>query len=58
MARSQQADLVILAGDTFDHNRQSARILEEVSEVMADYGLPIVSRSGGRSAGSNLRLRL
>ena len=46
MARAQRADLVILAGDTFDHNRQGAGILEEVSEVMADYGLPIVILPG------------
>ena len=45
-ARAQQADLVILAGDTFDHNRQRARVLEEVSEVMADAGLPIVILPG------------
>ena len=45
-AREQQADLVILAGDTFDHNRQAARVLEEVSEVMAEAGLPIVILPG------------
>lgn len=45
-ARAQGADLVILAGDTFDHNRQHARVLEEVSEVMADAGLPIVILPG------------
>ncbi|MCY4438886.1 MAG: metallophosphoesterase, partial [Deltaproteobacteria bacterium] len=45
-AREQQADLVILAGDTFDHNRQGARLLEEVSEVMEGCGLPIVILPG------------
>ena len=45
-AREQQADLVILAGDTFDHNRQRARLLEEVSAVMADAGLPIIILPG------------
>ena len=45
-ARDQQADLVILAGDTFDHNRQGGRLLEEVSGVMADAGLPIVILPG------------
>ena len=46
MARSQQADLVILAGDTFDHNRQGARRTEEVAEVMTGFGLPIVILPG------------
>ena len=45
-ARAQQADLVILAGDTFDHNRQRAPLLEEVSNVMADAGLPIIILPG------------
>lgn len=45
-ARAEQADLVILAGDTFDHNRQGAGFLEEVSGVMADSGLPIVILPG------------
>ena len=45
-ARAQHADLVILAGDTFDHNRQRAQLLEEVSDVMADAGLPIVILPG------------
>ena len=30
-ARTQRADLVVLAGDTFDHNRQGARLLERVA---------------------------
>ena len=45
-AREQQADLVILAGDTFDHNRQAAWVVEEVSEVMAEAGVPIVILPG------------
>ena len=45
-ARAQQADLVILAGDTFDHNRQGARLLEEVGGVMASANLPIVILPG------------
>ena len=45
-ARDRQADLVILAGDTFDHNRQGGTFLEEVSGVMADAGLPIVILPG------------
>ena len=45
-AHAQQADLVILAGDTFDHNRQRAQLLEEVSDVMADAGLPIIILPG------------
>lgn len=46
LARAQEADLVILAGDTFDHNRQRARLLEEVSGVMAEAALPIVILPG------------
>ena len=46
IARTQQADLVILAGDTFDHNRQRAGLLEEVSGVMADAALPIIILPG------------
>ena len=45
-AHAEQADLVILAGDTFDHNRQGAKLLEEISEVMAAAGLPIVILPG------------
>ncbi len=45
-ARTEQADLVILAGDTFDHNRQGAGLLKDVSEVMTDAGLPIVILPG------------
>lgn len=45
-AREQRADLVVLAGDTFDHNRQGPRLVEEVSEVMADFRLPIVILPG------------
>lgn len=46
IARTRQADLVILAGDTFDHNRQRAGLLEEVSGVMADAALPIIILPG------------
>ena len=45
-AREHQADLVILAGDTFDHNRQGARLVEEVSAALADFSLPIVILPG------------
>lgn len=46
IALAQEADLVILAGDTFDHNRQRAGLLEEVSGVMAEAALPIVILPG------------
>lgn len=45
-ARTHQADLVILAGDTFDHNRQKAPVIAEVADVMAEYALPIVILPG------------
>lgn len=45
-ARAEQADLVILAGDTFDHNRQGAGFLDEVSGVLAECGLPVVILPG------------
>lgn len=46
IASAQRADLMILAGDTFDHNRQSPRFIEDAAGVMADSGLPIVILPG------------
>ncbi len=41
-----QADLILLAGDTFDNNRQSAAILERVTGMLADAGRPVVILPG------------
>ena len=44
--RSMRADLVILAGDTFDHNRQSSALLDQAARTMGEFGLPIVILPG------------
>ncbi|HVB66936.1 MAG TPA: metallophosphoesterase [Acetobacteraceae bacterium] len=40
------ADLVLLVGDTFDNNRQSAAILQRVTQMLADAGRPVVILPG------------
>ncbi|HEY2989340.1 MAG TPA: metallophosphoesterase [Candidatus Binatia bacterium] len=46
IARSSRADLVLLAGDTFDHNRQPAEFLDRAAETMAEFSAPIVVLPG------------
>jgi DNA repair exonuclease SbcCD nuclease subunit len=69
-ARDLGADVVILAGDTFDNNRVPQRLIEQAAAVMAGAGLPIVVlpgnhdpalddaiyRRGALSAVSNLKV--
>jgi DNA repair exonuclease SbcCD nuclease subunit len=45
-ARSHSADVLLLAGDIFDHNRIPLAILEEVSRVLGDSGLRVVILPG------------
>ncbi|MBV9250410.1 MAG: metallophosphoesterase [Acetobacteraceae bacterium] len=45
-ARAVQADLLLLAGDTFDHNRQSAAILDRVTRVLEGAGHPVLILPG------------
>ena len=45
-AREAEADFVLLAGDTFDNNRQSTAMLQRVTQLMADAGRPVVILPG------------
>lgn len=45
-ADAAQADFVILAGDTFDHNRQPPELVERAAEIMGDFGAPVVILPG------------
>jgi DNA repair exonuclease SbcCD nuclease subunit len=45
-ARSLQADVLLLAGDIFDHNRLSLPTLDAAARVLGDAGLPIVILPG------------
>ena len=42
-ARAHNADIVLLAGDTFDNNRVPAPVLNRVGRLLADAGMPVVS---------------
>ncbi len=46
VAKSEGAALVILAGDTFDHNRQSPRLIDDTTKMMGEFGAPIVILPG------------
>ncbi len=45
-ARKVEADLVLLAGDTFECHRLTADVLERTAAAMRDFGLPIVLLPG------------
>jgi DNA repair exonuclease SbcCD nuclease subunit len=45
-ARGLGADLVLLAGDTFDHHRVPQALIERAAAVLADAALPIVLLPG------------
>jgi len=45
-ARAAKADALILAGDTFEHNRLSAGLLERAASLLADAGMPVVILPG------------
>ena len=45
-ARDQEADVVLLAGDIFDHNRLPLTLLDRTNRLLADAGLPIVILPG------------
>jgi DNA repair exonuclease SbcCD nuclease subunit len=45
-ARAVAADYVLLVGDTFDNNRQSAAILQRVTTMLAEAGRPVVILPG------------
>jgi DNA repair exonuclease SbcCD nuclease subunit len=45
-ARALAADAVILAGDTFEHNRLSSEILDRAGNLIAAAGMPVVILPG------------
>jgi DNA repair exonuclease SbcCD nuclease subunit len=45
-ARAVKADLVLLAGDVFEHNRLGEDILETTARLVADAGMPVVILPG------------
>jgi DNA repair exonuclease SbcCD nuclease subunit len=45
-ATAARADFLILAGDTFDHNRQPPELVERAVQVMCEFGAPIVILPG------------
>ena len=45
-ARAVRADVVLLAGDTFDHNRLSGEVLHRAAAHLRDAGMPIVILPG------------
>ena len=45
-ARAVRADLLILAGDTFDHNRQPSELLDRAARTMGEFVTPIVILPG------------
>src|SRR5581483_2959789 len=45
-ARAAHADVVLLAGDIFDHNRLPLRVLDTAARLMADAALPVVILPG------------
>src|ERR1700682_1277602 len=45
-ARELGADIVLLAGDTFDNHMVSAATIDRTGEVLSDAGLPVVILPG------------
>jgi DNA repair exonuclease SbcCD nuclease subunit len=45
-ANAVRADVVVLAGDTFDNHRQPLELLERAAQMLRDYGKPIVILPG------------
>jgi DNA repair exonuclease SbcCD nuclease subunit len=45
-ARAQAADLLLLAGDTFENNRVPAALVERTASLLAGAGLPVVVLPG------------
>ena len=45
-ANAARADVVLLAGDTFDNHRQPIELLERAAQMLRDYGKPIVILPG------------
>lgn len=45
-ARAHNADIVLLAGDTFDNNRVPMPVLDHAGRLLADAGIPVVILPG------------
>ena len=45
-ARAAAADIVLLAGDTFDNNRVPSPVLDRTGRLLADAGIPVVILPG------------
>ena len=45
-ARALSADIVLLAGDTFENNQLSTAVLERAGELLADAAMPVVILPG------------
>jgi len=45
-ARAAKADALILAGDTFEHNRLSAALLDRAAALLGDFAMPVVILPG------------
>jgi len=45
-ARALSADIVLLAGDTFDNNRVPSRVIDRAGRLLADSGIPVVILPG------------
>jgi DNA repair exonuclease SbcCD nuclease subunit len=45
-ADAVEADVVVLAGDTFDHNRQPVALVDQVAQIMGYFRAPIVILPG------------
>lgn len=45
-AKTVRADLLLLAGDTFDNNRQSSQLLDRAARTMSGFDAPIVILPG------------
>lgn len=50
LARAQAADLVLLAGDTFDNARIATPVLRQAAELLAGAGRPVVMLPGNHDA--------
>jgi DNA repair exonuclease SbcCD nuclease subunit len=45
-AQASGADIVLLAGDTFDNNRVPAQVIDRAGRLLADAGIPVVILPG------------
>jgi len=45
-ARARQADIVLLAGDTFEANQLSAAVIDRAGRLLAEAGMPVVILPG------------